>query len=146
MADHPAYTPAEIERALAAYLATGSFSAAARAIGRDRLAVTRALKRHTSDSIRAQVYARALEAEEQRALAAVRLGRAKVAAALEADDGSRSAELARAANDALRAVAQTRSAHAKLVGSHAPEKVEVSATETEELAAMLRRALHGDGG
>ena len=146
MADHPPLTLAEIESALGVYLATGSFSAAAKAIGRDRHCVSTALKRHGSDAIRAQVYARALEAEEQRALATVRLGRAAVSAALDADDGSRAAELARAANDALRAVAQVRSAHAKLVGTHAPERVEVSATETEELAEMLRRALHGDQG
>lgn len=146
MADHPEYTPEELERALAVYLATGSYTEAARAIGRDRYAVSCALKRHSSDGVRQRVYARALEAEERRSLAAVRMARAKVEDALAADDGTRAAELARAVNDTLRAVAQTRAAHAKLTGSHAPERVEVSATETDELAAMLRKALHGDGG
>jgi hypothetical protein len=36
-----------------------------------------------------------------------------------------------------------RTSHARLIGDHAPDRVEVGTTTADELAEKMRRALHG---
>lgn len=157
MADHPAITPEELATAAETYLRTGSFTEAAKAIGRERTGVMRALRRSSPDHVRAQVYARALDGALSRVAADV----SRTAAELRADargakKPSERASAAAALNDAARTLNQLRTAQAKLTGSHAPERTDVTsdgqslsgayAALEAGLARATARALSGAAG
>jgi hypothetical protein len=130
-------TPDEIARALETYLATGSFRAAAAAIDRDRMAVTRALKRHTDSGIRAQVYARKLDS----ILDAATAGQREAIAVLRRDVRSSDPKVAHSAaasiNDTARTASVARTAHAKLTGDHAADKIDLDLSADDDLARRL---------
>ena len=123
MADHPEITPEELKTAAEVFLATGSYTKAAEAIGRDRAGVARALKRADDGLVRSRVYARALDEAFVKVASEV----AHTATELRRDakrtkkSGER-ANVAFALNDAARTLNAMRTSHAKLTGTHAPEK------------------------
>ncbi len=63
MADHPDITDAELATAVQVYLSTGSYAAAARAIGRSARGVRDALRRIAADTDRRRLYTRTLDAD-----------------------------------------------------------------------------------
>ena len=108
-------SPAELARAMDAYRASGTFAAAARAIGRDETGVRRALRRHLAPE-RAALFAEELETAHVNALRAVGKARRRASDALDtATDPRDLALLAHVAAEALRAVTAARTAHARLV-------------------------------
>lgn len=135
MADHPDLTPEELARALEVFLATASFTKAAAAIGRNRPAVTAALRRATSDDVRQRVYARTLDAVLSRAAALQRTAVRTLKPGVMVGDPKAVAAL----NDTARTASVTRTAQAKLIGSHAPEKIETTHDVRDSIAASLAR-------
>lgn len=108
-------SPAELARAMDAYRASGTFAAAARAIGRDETGVRRALRRHLAPE-RAALFAEELETAHVNALRVVGKARRRASDALDtATDPRDLALLAHVAAEALRAVTGARTAHARLV-------------------------------
>lgn len=144
MADHPDITPAELAKALEVFLATGSYSAAARAIGRTRVGTMQALRRASNDNTRQQVYARTLEAACDRATRDV----ARTAQELRRDAAnakpSARASIAFALNDSTRTLVTARTAHAKLTGDHAAEKVEARVDVVDDLRRRIARLAPDD--
>lgn len=134
MADHPDITPEELAKALEVYLATASFTKAAAAIGRDRTSTRRALQRSV-EPVRAQVYARSLDEVLARAAALQRTAVRTLRPGVRVGDPKAVAAL----NDTARTASVTRTAQAKLSGTHAPEKIETTHDVRESLAAQLAR-------
>ena len=141
-------SPDELKVAAAEYAATGSYAAAARAIGRDKSATRKALRR-ASEPLRATLHARALEDAFSEATKAVRLTARQLRqdARTARRPGDR-ANTAFALSDAARTLTQMRTAHAKLTGEHAPEKhqVDVRQLSDDDLDAELRRLAALSGG
>ena len=122
---------------------THNASEAARAAGLTEHAARNALRR-LKEAKRGELHARALaraERDARRALAKIR--RKLEAAADAAGDAKELTMLAAQINDNARVVVTMRTAHAKLVGEHAPDRVEVATSTADELADRMRRALHG---
>ena len=139
--------PEELGRALAAYRASGTFAAAARAIGRDETGVRRALRRHLAPE-RAELFAEELDTAHANALRAVNKARRRASTELDhATDPRDVALLAHVTAEALRAVTTARTAHARLTApSHAPAtRVAVVAAMTDdELNAELDKHIVAD--
>ena len=73
--------PGELARALSAYRETGTYAAAARAIGREESTVRKALRRHHAPE-RTELFAAELEVAHVNALRATRHARRRALAAL----------------------------------------------------------------
>lgn len=152
-------TPVELARAMAAYRASGTFAAAARAIGRDETGVRRALRRHLAPA-RSELIAEELDGAHHDALRAVSKARRKASRALDAAVEPRDiALLGRALADVLRATTAARTAHARLTAPDADtdaRRVVVTELSDEELdheldrearrcaSTLARRAAEGD--
>jgi len=138
--------PDELAVAAEAFQRTGTFTGAARAVGRPESTVRRALRRHSTPE-RAELYADTLDAAQHAALRMVNAARTRVSAALDdADDVRDLAMLAHAAHEGLRAVTTARLAHARLAPPPAPAQAERDlATMTDDelrtRATELRREL-----
>lgn len=141
MADHPDITPDELARALEVYLATASYTQAAKAIGRDRTGVMRALKRASDGHVRSQVYARALDAVMAEAAGIQRKALKVLRKDLDASDPKVAHSASAQVNDAIRAASTARTALAKMTGEHAAERLEVSTMSEDELRAEAQRLL-----
>ncbi len=129
-------TPADLATALDVYRSTGTWAAAARAVGRDESTVRRALRRDAPT--RSTLMREALDDAQWNALRAVNLARRRVVAALQvADDPRDVATLAHAAHDGLRAVTVARAADARLYAGQEGEAIGPDARD--ELAARFRR-------
>jgi hypothetical protein len=116
-------TPEELATAAETYLRTGSFTEAAKAIGRSRVGTMQALRRASDNYTRQQVYARTLdEAVAKTALAVARTATELRAAVRTAKKPSERTSAAVALNDAARTLNQMRTAQAKLTGEHAAER------------------------
>lgn len=141
MADHPDLTDAELATAVQVYLSTGSYAAAARAIGRSARGVRDALRRIAADTDRRRLYTRTLDAALTEAVDAQRVAVRKLRPDLSSE--KRRADAAFAINDTTAKLVQARTALAKLTGEHAPEKhqhlVEVRNMSDAELDAELAR-------
>jgi hypothetical protein len=129
-------TPADLATALDVYRSTGTWAAAARAVGRDESTVRRALRRDAPT--RSTLMREALDDAQWNALRAVNLARRRVVAALQvADDPRDVATLAHAAHDGLRAVTVARAADARLYAGQDGESIGPDARD--ELVARFRR-------
>lgn len=141
MADYPDISDADLATAVQVYLATGSYTAAARAIGRSINGVRDALRRIAADADRRKIYARTLDAALTEAVDAQRVAVRKLRPDLKSE--KRRADAAFAINDTTAKLVQARTALAKLTGEHAPEKhqhlVEVRNMSDAELDAELAR-------
>jgi hypothetical protein len=137
-------TPEQIAEATRVYLATGNYSEAARAIGSsDHSHVRRALIA-AKEPERARLHAQALAKAERDARRAVVKARRKLMAALEGTaDEKALATVTAQIHDNARVTSTMRTSHARLIGDHAPDRVEVGTTTADELAEKMRRALHG---
>lgn len=137
-------SPADLSTALQVYRETGTYAAAARALGRDESTVRKALRRHAAPD-RAELFAAELETSQRNYLSACRKARRKVVAALDTTDDPRDiAMLAHVLHEGLRAVSTARSAHARLTthdpaSAAAPTGVVLSSLTDEELEAELLR-------
>lgn len=129
-------TPADLATALDVYRSTGTWAAAARAVGRDESTVRRALRRDAPT--RSTLMREALDDAQWNALRAVNIARRRVVAALQvADDPRDVATLAHAAHDGLRAVTVARAADARLYAGQDGESIGPDARD--ELVARFRR-------
>jgi len=109
-------SPADVAELKRVWLATANASEAARVVGCSQRTALRYLKRESlPDS--AALYAQALDSEMQAHLATVRKARGRLHRALDVADDAAVPDLARAANDSLRAVSAVQVAHAKLTGA-----------------------------
>jgi hypothetical protein len=127
-------TPADLATALDVYRSTGTWAAAARAVGRDESTVRRALRRDAPT--RSTLMREALDDAQWNALRAVNIARRRLVAALQvADDPRDVATLAHATHDGLRAVTVARAADARL---YAGKEVE-GAVDDDALLAKLNR-------
>ena len=137
-------TPDETAHALAVYRDTGTFAAAALAVGRDRSTVRKALRRHVAPE-RHELMAAELEVAHANALRSVAKARRKAAELLDvADDPRDVALLAHTLNDALRATTTARAAHARLVTaapSHEAVNGRVIVQSDDELEQRITRLL-----
>lgn len=137
-------TPEQLAEATRVYLETGNYSEAARAIGSNNHSHVRRALIAAQEPERAQLHAHALARAERDARRALVKARRKLVEALDgAADEKALATVAAQIHDNARATTQMRTAHAKLTGAHAPDRLEVEAKETDALAEQLRRALHG---
>lgn len=147
MADHPDMTDAELATAVQVYLDTGSYTAAARAIGRSINGVRDALRRIAADADRRKIYARTLDAALAEAVDAQRVAVRKLRPDL--SNQKLRADAAFALNDTTAKLVAARTALAKLTGEHAPEKlqhlVEVRKMTDAELDAELDRLARSGG-
>jgi len=143
MADRPAITPEELATATAVFLRTGSYTDAARAIGRSANGVRSALRRHSDSAVRGKVYARALDGALAEAVDAQRVALRKLRPDLAKPKGR--ADAAFAINDTAKSLVAARTALAKLTGEHAPEKIQhdVRRMTDAELDAEIARLAGG---
>jgi hypothetical protein len=139
MADHPEITPEELARAAEVFQATGSFTKAAAAIGRNRWAVTCALRSASNDSVRQRVYARTLDSVLSSGVAAQRHAVKVLRADLDNSDPKVAHSASAQINDTMRAAATARTAIAKLTGDHAPDKHEVRVDAVDEISRRIAR-------
>lgn len=117
-------TPEQIAEATRVYLATGNYTEAARSIGADPSNVRRQLIA-AREPERAALHACALARAERDARRALVKARRKLVEALDgAADEKALATVAAQIHDNARATTQMRTAHAKLSGTHAPDKHE----------------------
>lgn len=135
-------TPAQVETLDRVWLETTNASEAARQAGcSERSARRYILRRGLPKS--AELYAQALATAEADHLALVNRGRRRLAAVLAAADDDAVPEIVRAANDSLRAVSQTRSAHLKVSGLAAADRhehtVDVKKLSDADLDAEIAR-------
>lgn len=147
MADHPPITPDEIARAVEVYRSTGSYAEAARAIGRDRSATRKALRR-AAEPQRATLLTRALEDAFGAAVDATQHTMRELRRdARHAKKPADRVNAAYAINDAARTLNQMRVAHAKLTGEHAAERHELAVTSLSDADLDARiRELEGEPG
>ena len=131
-------TPPELGLALDTYLRTGSFTAAAAAIGKDASGVARALRRHPSDPERSRVYARELDSVMSEAARLQRVALRMMRPMLASDDAKVAQGAVAQINDTSRASGTARTALAKLTGEHAAEKVAVEVDDDALLAKLNR--------
>jgi len=137
VAGHPPITPEELARATAVYLETGSYTEAGRAIGRTGTGTRQALRRHSTDTDRHAVYARTLDAALSEAIDAERAAVRLLRGDLKKPRGRNG--VVSALGDATRTLITATTAHAKLVGSHAAEKLDVDVGADDDLARRLAR-------
>lgn len=129
-------TPAQVETIERVWLETANASEAARQAECSPQSAARYLVRGGLDKA-GSLYAQALARAERQHLALVEKARRKVATALDAAARSDEvAELARAANDSLRAVTSTRVAHLKAAGLSAPDRTDVT-SGGEKIATVV---------
>jgi hypothetical protein len=140
-------TPEQIAEATRVYLATGNYSEAARAIGSDVSNVRRQLiaaEEPTRAMLHTQALARAVR-DARRSLVKVRR---KLDTTVDVvDDVKDLATVAAQIHDNARATVQMQTAHAKLMGEHAPDKHEHTIGTDDDLTSKLARlvAAHGAG-
>ena len=142
MADHPDITPDELARAAEVFQATCSYTAAARAIGRDRTGVARQLKRASDGHVRSRVYARTLDAVLTEGASIQRAALRTLKRDAKSGDPKVAHSAIATLNDTVRAAATARTAHAKLTGEHAADRHEhkvVTAMTDDELLAEAQR-------
>jgi len=144
VAGHPPITPDELARATAVYLETGSYTEAARAIGRSLGGTRDALRKHASDVDRRSVYARTLDAALSEAIDAERAAVRLLRGDLKKPRGRNG--VVSALGDANRTLITATTAHAKLVGSHAAEKIDLDVGADDDLARRLARLVAPTGG
>lgn len=137
MADSPTLTPGELAKATAVYLETASYSEAARAIGRSPNGVRLALRRHGVEADRSKLYARTLDAALSEAIDAERAAVRLLRGDLKKPRGRTG--VVSALGDATRTLITATTAHAKLVGSHAAEKIDLDVGADDDLARRLAR-------
>lgn len=146
MSGHP-LAPGELARALEAYRATGTYRAAAAAIGRDESTVRKALRRHLAPE-RAELHAEALDTAHEHALRAARKARRRASSALDtATDPRDVGLLAHVLHEHLRAVTAARTALHRLMPPATQTEgrlgsvVEYDAEALEGARAQLAEAL-----
>lgn len=135
-------TPAQVETIKRVWLETANASEAARQAGCSPQSAGRVIVRQGLDDS-GRLYAQALAKAEVDHLAFVNRARRRLASSLDAADDADVPEIVRAANDSLRAVAQTRSAHLKASGLAAAEKHDV--TSGGEVLRIFLPDEDGDG-
>lgn len=108
--------PADVAELKRVWLETTNASEAARAVGCSQRTALRYLKRESLPDA-AALYAQALDGEVQTHLATVRKARRRLHRSLDTAPDEAVPEIARAANDSLRAVSALQVAHAKLSGA-----------------------------
>lgn len=144
MADHPDITPEEIAVAAKVYQTTGNYAEAADAIGRDKSAVRRALIR-AGEPLRATLHTHALAKAEREARRALVKSREKLATMLDASfDVKDVTAIAAQIHDNARATTTMRTAHAKLMGEHAPDKLDLHVDAVDELNRRIARLAESD--
>ncbi len=109
-------TPEQRATILRVWTETTNASEAARQAGCSTRSALRTLRMERAPNA-ATLYAQALDGEMQAHLATVRKARGRLHRALDVADDAAVPDLARAANDSLRAVSAVQVAHAKLTGS-----------------------------
>jgi hypothetical protein len=144
VAGHPPITPDELARATAVYLETGSYAEAGRAIGKSTNGVRDALRRNASDADRRTIYARTLDAALSEAIDAERAAVRLLRGDLKKPRGRNG--VVSALGDATRTLITATTAHAKLVGSHAAEKIDLDVGADDDLARRLARLVATTGG
>jgi len=117
------------------WLATANASEAAREAGCSPQSASRYIVKTGLDSA-GKLYADALAREEREHLAVVSKARRKVSQALDSATGEDVTDLARAANDSLRAVTATRIAHLRVTGLAAPDRSDVT-SGGEKIATVV---------
>lgn len=132
-------SPSDVAELKRVWLETANASAAARAVGCSVRTALRYLKREALPNA-ATLYAQALDGEMQAHLATVRKARGRLHRALDVADDTAVPDLARAANDSLRAVSAVQVAHAKLTGALV-EKHDVTSGGAPLAAVVLMPAL-----
>ena len=132
-------SPADVAELKRVWLATANASEAARVVGCSQRTALRYLKRESLPDF-AALYAQALDSEMQAHLATVRKARGRLHRALDVADDAAVPDLARAANDSLRAVSAVQVAHAKLTGAMV-EKHDVTSAGAPLAAVVLMPAL-----
>ena len=138
MADHPDITPDELAAATKVYHRTGNYAEAARAIGRDKSAVRKALLA-ANEPLRATLHTHALARAEREARRALEKARKRLASTLDATlEVKDLAAVTAQIHDNARATTQMRTAHAKLTGEHAPDRLQV---EESDVVSTLRSRL-----
>jgi len=128
--------PAVVASALQVYRESGTYAAAARAVGVEESTVRKALRRHSAPE-RHELMADALDDAHEAALAAVVIARQRTVAALAITDDVRDvALLSHGLHEGLRAVTTARAAHGRIgvVVDVEPEPV-----DDDALAAKLDR-------
>lgn len=144
MADSPTLTPEEIAIATAVYLETASYSEAARAIGRSPNGTRTALRRRAIEADRGKLYTRTLGAALVEAIDAERAAVRLLRSDLKKPRGRNG--VVSALGDATRTLITATTAHAKLVGSHAAEKIDLDVGADDDLARRLARLVAPTGG
>ena len=132
-------SPAQVAELKRVWLETANASEAARVVGCSVRSALRYLKREALPNA-ATLYAQALDGEMQAHLATVRKARGRLHRALDVADDAAVPDLARAANDSLRAVSAVQVAHAKLTGALI-EKHDVTSGGAPLAAVVLMPAL-----
>lgn len=134
-------SPAVVASALTVYRESGTFAAAARAVGCDESTVRKALRRHTAPE-RHEIMAAALDDAHEAALATVVLARQRTVAALAITADVRDVALcAHTLHEGLRAITTARAAHGRIgVLDVQPEPESV---DDDTLAAKLDKVIAG---
>ena len=143
MADEGDITPDELATAVRVYTETASYADAARAIGHSPSGTRRALRR-VAGSDRVAVYARTLDAALSEAIDAERAAVRLLRGDLKKPRGRTG--VVSALGDATRTLITATTAHAKLVGSHAAEKIDLDVGADDDLARRLARLVAPTGG
>jgi uncharacterized membrane protein YccC len=129
MADHPDITPAELDEAVRIFGECGSYTETARRMGRSEAGIRQALRRHR-DTKRHDAHTRALARAERKYRRALATNLDRIEKRLKnadkKNDDKAFVDNSKALHDGLRTLSQVRTAHAKIVGDHAPEKHDVT--------------------
>lgn len=142
MADEGDITPEEIAIAVKVYAETASYAEAARAIGHSASGTRRALRR-VGGSDRVAIYTRTLDAALSEAIDAERAAVRLLRGDLKKPRGRNG--VVSALGDATRTLITATTAHAKLVGSHAAEKIDLDVGADDDLARRLARLVAAPG-
>lgn len=128
MARGPLITPSELAHAWEVFQREGTFQAAADAIGRAQSVVRRALLREYTGvkSAKVDAYARALDEVAGDLAATQRHAARRLRAWVRTAPDKELGDAVAALNDTQRALTTTRTAHAKLTGEHAADKIDAN--------------------
>ena len=119
-------TPEQSAAVLAAWHETANVLAAARAAGVSEGAARNTLAK-AREATRSELHAHALARAERDYRRAVSRNLARITAALDAAPTSKDlVEASKAMHDGLRTLSQVRTAHAKVTGDHAAERIDVT--------------------
>lgn len=134
-------SPEDIATAWEAYQREGTWQAAGDAIGRDQSVTRRAILREYTSAKSGKVdpYAHALDRASGEVASLLLMTVARLRKALRAADSESLPDVVAQINDTARALTTTRTAHAKLVGDHAPEKHEHSGDALALFAGRIAR-------